>query len=325
MAKQRSVNLEANKIIFNESDPASSLYIVKSGMVRLFRPQKKGQSELAVIHHGNILGEMGLFKETDNRRTCSAETIAETELVEVSYSYFKKEFEKLNPWFQTIIRTLIDRLLKSNNQINRFENVSHKYISDTEALKLFSVFFLLAKDQESIELERSAVEFYACEILSFSKAKLVDFIGMLERVDFLKIKNDKDDKPNIISIENVALFKKSMLHINNERHVEDDQKIQVTENLQRLLEEVIKKDKAVPYGGESASVNIQKIVENLEKSERCYLSTEDYAEGVKNKLIEEPYLDQKNNLVCRVHLSSVKALLPLLQFNNELKSLNNKK
>jgi CRP/FNR family transcriptional regulator, cyclic AMP receptor protein len=71
----------AYKLIFREGDPVDAFYLVRDGLVTVFRDQEgKPQQVLARLEEGGFFGEMGLLNDKA-RRYASARTAAPTTLL----------------------------------------------------------------------------------------------------------------------------------------------------------------------------------------------------------------------------------------------------
>ena len=168
--------LKAGENLFHENDNASSLYIIQKGQLRLFRPKGKGFIELAILRAGEVIGEMAYFDEGSRRRSCSADAMIETEIIEISFNAFGKTLEGLNPWFKTIINTLADRLRKTNEKVKELESNSvgfaaggkvanYKFFNNADIVKMLSVLFLAFKahgevKDGSVDLHKDRLKFY---------------------------------------------------------------------------------------------------------------------------------------------------------------------
>mgnify|MGYP005654361093 FL=1 len=67
----------ADYTLFNEGDMGDKLYIIKTGMVKIFHPSEPGK-EVAMLGPNEFFGEMALFE--DNPRSATAVTTAESEV-----------------------------------------------------------------------------------------------------------------------------------------------------------------------------------------------------------------------------------------------------
>jgi CRP/FNR family cyclic AMP-dependent transcriptional regulator len=92
--------LQPSEVLFNDGDPADSLYIIQKGQIRLYKPKGRGFIELAVLRAGEVIGEMAFFDDDGGgRRSCSASAMVTTEIIEISFTAFAKTMSNLNPWF----------------------------------------------------------------------------------------------------------------------------------------------------------------------------------------------------------------------------------
>ena len=143
-------------VLFNENDPANSLFIIQSGQIRLFRPKGRGYVDIAILRSGEVIGEMAYFDEKSRRRSCSASAIVTTEAVEISFTVLAKALEKLNPWFKTIVVTLANRLRKTNEKVKELESNSvgfgaggkvsdYVFFHTTDVMRILSTFYLVIK------------------------------------------------------------------------------------------------------------------------------------------------------------------------------------
>jgi len=103
-------------VIFFEGDPGDALFVVASGMVKIYRVAEDGREKtLAILGPGDIFGEMALLDEEP--RSAIAETLEATTL----FSLHRKEFLAFlsaNPARAIhIIKVLCGRLRQANAQV----------------------------------------------------------------------------------------------------------------------------------------------------------------------------------------------------------------
>ncbi|HEX7180719.1 MAG TPA: cyclic nucleotide-binding domain-containing protein [Thermoanaerobaculia bacterium] len=80
-AALRQESLPAKQVIFREGDPVDAFYLVKEGLVTVFREEKgKPLQVLARLEPGGFFGEMGLLNDKA-RRVASARTALPTVLL----------------------------------------------------------------------------------------------------------------------------------------------------------------------------------------------------------------------------------------------------
>lgn len=79
----REEAVPSRKVIFREGDPVDAFYLVKSGLVTVFREEKgKPLQVLARLEAGGFFGEMGLLNDKA-RRVASARTVLPTTLLRI--------------------------------------------------------------------------------------------------------------------------------------------------------------------------------------------------------------------------------------------------
>lgn len=79
----RAEQVPSRKIIFREGDPVDAFYLVKEGLVTVFREEKgKPLQVLARLEPGGFFGEMGLLNDK-SRRIASARTALPTVLLRI--------------------------------------------------------------------------------------------------------------------------------------------------------------------------------------------------------------------------------------------------
>ena len=106
----RLVAIRAGEYLFREGDAAHSLYIVKSGMLRIVR----GNAVLERLKPGGIVGEMAIIEEGAPR---SASVIAGTyaELLEVDTRKFLSLVAEV-PAFSLAVMRVMARRIRVMNQ-----------------------------------------------------------------------------------------------------------------------------------------------------------------------------------------------------------------
>lgn len=161
--------LKAGEVLFNDGDNANSLFIIQKGQIRLFKPKGKGFIEIGVLRSGEVIGEMAFFDEdgSGKSRSCSAAALTVTEIIEVSFVAFGKTMQSLNPWFKTIINTLVTRLRKNNNRIKELEDnqalaygnkiSEYEFIKPLEVMKVLGTIFLVFKAHGDVKGQALAV------------------------------------------------------------------------------------------------------------------------------------------------------------------------
>ena len=98
----------AGKILFEENDPGSQMYVIRSGRIRIFRRVGEDEVELATLGSGDFFGEMALLESLP--RSANAQVIEDSDLIEVSASTFEAMIQDSSEITLRIMRALASRV-----------------------------------------------------------------------------------------------------------------------------------------------------------------------------------------------------------------------
>ena len=98
----------SGKVLFEENDPASWMYVIRSGRIRIYRAVGKDEVELATLGAGDFFGEMALLEGLP--RSASAQVVEDCELIEVDASTFETMVRASSEIALRIMRALASRV-----------------------------------------------------------------------------------------------------------------------------------------------------------------------------------------------------------------------
>lgn len=108
-----SKTIAAKSVLFFKGDPATYLYIVVSGRVKVSAPSDDGKEiTFAILGPGELVGEMGVFEETDHTATVTA--MEPTELAVVNRHDFLCLVGQSPALALKLVAVLGDRLRRAN-------------------------------------------------------------------------------------------------------------------------------------------------------------------------------------------------------------------
>ena len=118
-------NYKAKELVFEEGDPGSGMYMIRSGSVRIFaRLASGGEEELATLESGDFFGETTLTAPA--ARSASARTMEATELVGLFRSDLLELSERQPSVASNILfgitRIISERLQASSIELRRLQN-----------------------------------------------------------------------------------------------------------------------------------------------------------------------------------------------------------
>ncbi|KKP37094.1 MAG: Crp/Fnr family transcriptional regulator [Candidatus Peregrinibacteria bacterium GW2011_GWA2_33_10] len=105
----------ANTIIFSEGDPGDKMYIIKTGLVKVFKTENSQEKELAILGENEFFGEMALISEAP--RNASIITLEECEL----FTFSKQDFLKLTSTNQHMATIINDEFIKRVKENQKYD------------------------------------------------------------------------------------------------------------------------------------------------------------------------------------------------------------
>jgi len=155
----QSNSYKKGEIIYRAGEQSDSLYIVKSGKVRIYRLSESGKEQLVrFLNPGDFTGELALFSESVHE--AYAEAVANTEVCLITRKDLQKFLMKFPSISLKILAEFSNRLENSEKQTTRVS---------TEKVETRLAQFIA----ECIDRKESSMEF----VLPMSKRDLASFLG----------------------------------------------------------------------------------------------------------------------------------------------------
>lgn len=342
--------LKPGELLFNDGDLADSLFIIQKGQIRLFKPKGKGYIELTVLRAGEVIGEMAFFDEdgSGKRRSCSAAAITPVEVIEISFSAFGKTMQSLNPWFKTIINTLVTRLRKANTRIKELEDNqavgygskggSYEFMKPIEVARVLATLYLVFKahgevKDQALAVNRKTLSLYTSDMYQIIDVKLESVIGLLEQLGWLEVQEDEDKFPNLFLLKNMDIVRQIFIHYNVERHVPDEKKLRISDRCEMIIAKMIEKAPTNPIVdipnlkiSEDAPPKFTKyyvlnpVIEDF-KSRHIPVNPENLHDGKNIGLFGE-VLMKDGTIYVEVDFAKVQKMYPIIRFMNAVKKSN---
>ena len=344
-------NLKSGEVLFNEGEVADSLFIIQKGQVRLFKPKGKGFIELAVLRSGEVIGEMAYFDEdgSGRKRSCSASAINAVEIIEISFVAFGKTMQSLNPWFKTIINTLVTRLRKMNTRIRELEDnqtslsygnkaVSYEFMKPIEVMRILGTLFLVFKahgelKQQAFVLNRKTLTLYTQDMYQIMEAKLESIIDLLVKLGWMDILQDEEKFPNVLHLKNIEIIRQLFIFYNSERHLPEDKKMRIGEKCEILIAKMIEKASVNPL----VDIPNLKVIDNVAPKFSKYYKLTSILDEFKAKsiLIHVDHLEdgkdiglfgeavmKEGDIMVETDFQKIQKLYPIIRFMNAIRKLN---
>ncbi|MBD0382353.1 Crp/Fnr family transcriptional regulator [Paenibacillus sedimenti] len=108
--------VKKGSILFLEGDDGEELFLIKSGVVKIYRLDEAKEIILALFREGDFFGEMSLIS-SGLTRSATAETLEACTLYALKRSVFVQYMEKSPKLCLKLLETTMDRLRRANEQI----------------------------------------------------------------------------------------------------------------------------------------------------------------------------------------------------------------
>ncbi|MGI4993910.1 Crp/Fnr family transcriptional regulator [Halobacteriovorax sp. GFR7] len=339
--KSGIVRFKAGEVLFNQNDPADSLYIIQKGQIRLYIPKGQGFVEIAILRAGEVIGEMAYFDNKGSRRSCSAAAIVPTDVVRVTFNAFDKTMQGLNPWFKTIVNTLADRLRKTNDRVKALESNSvgfgkdgkvgeYVFFHTTDVLRILAGIYLSSKvhaqkgEDGAHRIHISSIRYYLFDIFGVSEIKFEEMIELLKREGLIIMEDDKDGQPKLVKIPNLESLRSIVAFVNAEKIKTDDKKTKVSKKCNLILSRMKNQLLAKGVTKGKASADLSAVIAELKEGE-AIVNPEDIRPAILAGIVEDIFVDDKGNMTNVVDMDKLVKTLPGLIFQVAWQRLNEEK
>lgn len=344
--------LKAGEVLFNEGEFADSLFIIQKGQIRLYKPKGKGFIELAVLRTGEVIGEMAYFDEdgSGRKRSCSASAVTPVDVIEISFAAFGKTMQSLNPWFKTIINTLVTRLRKTNFRVKELEDNAavnygkaagtYEFIKPIEVMRILGTIFLVYKahgeiKSQSLSVHKRTLTLYTNDMYQIMEVKLESVINLLTQMGLMEIQEDEDRLPHVYLLRNVDMIRQIFIYYNSERHLTEDKKLKVSDKCEMIIAKILEKGN----GNLKDIPNLRSTEDAPAKYTKMYDLTsvlEDFR--AKNVSVNPGSLEDGRNVglfgelmnvdgmnFIEIDYAKVQKLYPVIRFMNAVRKMNQEK
>jgi len=331
---------KAGELMFNQNDPANSLFIIQKGQIRLFIPKGRGFVELAILRAGEVIGEMAYFDEKASRRSCSASAILQTDVIEISFQAFEKTMSGLNPWFKTIINTLADRLRKTNDKVKSLENNSvgfgaggkvadYVFLHNVDVIRMIFTIYLVLKTHGELvgsayQIHLKTLKYYLIDIFSTPEIKFEEFYQLLQNESYVEIAMDKDNQPKIVRFLDIESFRSMAVFLNQQKNVEDAKKLHISNKCGRFIKAIIDQLKGRELKDPEGQADLTEILDNF-KLKKIDVTDEDLKEAVDAGLCSDIMVGEGNQLTTVAKFDQMKKTYPSIKMINAIKKINEEK
>lgn len=111
--------LDRGAILFHQGDPGEALYVILSGLVKVYQMDDAGrQHTLAILENGDFFGEMAIFDGAP--RSATAEALTESTVLTLKRDAVLGCLREAPEMAINLLATLSRRIRQANIQVERF-------------------------------------------------------------------------------------------------------------------------------------------------------------------------------------------------------------
>jgi len=297
-------HLKKGDRLFLEGDLSRAMYLVRTGMIRVFKKRGESQIEIDTIRAGQILGELAFLD--GNPRSASAEAITDVELLEISGPLFQNVLLQIPEWMKLLLKTVVGRLRTASNRIRQLEQSStaidysdkdqkkssvYVFIGFPELMKLATALVVVSAQHgesvsEGVQISQTLLTRYSNQILGVPLAKLTAFLDILAHANEVKLVAGDESKIVVVSPEFIEKF---IFYMNDENMLDPAKRHDLTARQEQVLGCVVKHIDEYPKDPSGLStLNLASI----KKSEKIETGKEPFALDELNELVRLGYLSQ---------------------------------
>jgi CRP-like cAMP-binding protein len=224
------------QLLFSEGDTSRAMYLLKAGMVRVFK--KKGDSaiEIDTIHTGSVVGELAFLDGLP--RSASAEALTDCEVVEISGATFQAVLANMPDWLKILLRTVVGRLRTASTRIRQLETASTSYVSEKDGKRSAQYAYLPVHDTMRIlsavllvaarngqpgpsggsTLRMGLLQRYCNQVMGVPVAKMATLLEVLRELGLLQaVKTDEGEQT---VVKDLDAIERLIAYLNEENLLE---------------------------------------------------------------------------------------------------------
>lgn len=111
------MKINKGQVLINEGEPSDCIYMLNSGELAIYKydPTAKRHNVIARVLPGEIVGEMSFLDNLPRSASVKAQT--DCDVTVMNRAAFESMLSTQEPMIQELIKTLADRLRKTNAKI----------------------------------------------------------------------------------------------------------------------------------------------------------------------------------------------------------------
>jgi len=222
--------LQKGDLLFKEGDSSNAMYLIRSGMIRIFKKKGDSQIEIDTLRSGQIVGEMAFLD--GNPRSAGAEALMDSELVEISKSIYDSTMVQVPEWLKVLLKAIVARLRSTTTKMKNLETSSSEmnyadgrrnfvFLGVHDCLKIASAILLVTSTgkedlPEGKRIKMGSLERYSNQVMGVPVAKITIFLDILKQANVVHISENSQD----VALKDPALLEAFIQYVCDENLLE---------------------------------------------------------------------------------------------------------
>jgi len=248
--------LKKGEMLFSEGESSRAMYLIKSGLIRIYKKKGLSNIEIDTIHSDQVLGELSFLD--GEPRSASGEALTDCELVEISGPIFADTLSKMPEWVKVLIKTVVGRLRTASSRIRQLEMASttlvygdgdgkrssqYTYLANHEVLKICSALLLVAAQNgettsNGVRIRVALLQRYANQIMGVPMAKIMSMLEILTGAEILVVEANKNATE--VTISDVDFLEKTIAWMNEQNLLEVKKRSEISVKSFFLMSLIVK-------------------------------------------------------------------------------------
>lgn len=308
VAQSHLKKLNTGDILFREGDPATCMYVVKKGRMKVFKQKGNAEVELATVGAGAMIGEMAFFDRKP--RSASVKADLDAEVIELSFDSLQAHYDSLPEWLKALVKTINDHLREANKRIKNLEEgtstgsggSTSKGIAPYQANKLCAILILVASrfgkedaTDGGLELPAGTLRKFTIQVFQEPTNKMQQLIGYLQSLGVMKYQDLGEGKVKVNLVKPQTLYE-FVEWYNEHLFASEDKKITVEPDDMKAFKAMIYyAQKATPDAKGDVKINLTQIQNDSMKDLTYVVQVNDFNGLIKKGICSEK-MQEKDGL-----------------------------
>lgn len=331
--------LKKGELLFSEGDTSRAMYLIKSGLIRVYKRKGNSCIEIDTVHSGQILGELAFLD--GNPRSASAEALTESEIVEIGGSTFASVLGTLPDWLKVLLKTVVGRLRTAGTRIKQLESsnlaldysdkegrsTQYMFLSGNETMRLCAAALLVASRNHG-ELKPALVQRYATQVMQVASAKVATFLDVLVSGGIAEARapEKEGDAPSYV-VSDLEFVESLIAYLNEENLAEPSKRHDLSLKGFKVMHLMTKYLPESPTDEKTGvtRVNVAQIIKAEAQNDRPPFKLEDANELHRLGYASQPKVVSTDEIFCEVDAAAFSKAFRFQRFCTAVTAINEEK